>query len=103
MTLYVRSDDKGVLLSIRLSPGASRNQIMGTNLDATGKSSIKISVTAAPEKGKANSALINLLAKFLKHPKSDFEIVSGTSNRSKTVRIVGDSAYIEAELAQKLD
>lgn len=89
-------------MNIRLSPGASRNQIMGVGFNASGKPSVKISVTTVPEKGKANSALMKLLAKLLKCPQSDFEIVAGRLDRNKTVRIVGDPARIEAELAHKI-
>jgi len=103
MISFARRGVTGVLLNIRLSPGASRNQIMGIGFDNAGNPSVKISVTAVPEKGKANSALMKLLAKLLKRPQSDFEIVAGRLDRNKTVLIAGDPAHIEAELAQKID
>lgn len=46
---------------------------------------LKISVTTAPEKGKANQAVLKLLARTLKHPVSEIQILSGQHHSSKTV------------------
>jgi len=57
-----------------------------------------VKVTAPPDKGKANAAVVKLLSKALKLPKSAFEITAGETARLKTLRIDGD----ESELASKL-
>lgn len=103
MTSYLKKDDTGVFLNIRLSPGASHNRITGFASDSSGRRSVKISVTAVPEKGKANTALVKLLSKSLKNPKSHMEIVAGKLDRNKTVHILGEPSLIEKELVRNID
>ena len=60
---------------------------------------LKIKVTVPPEGGKANKAVVELLSKALKVPKSSIEIVRGESSRIKTVRIEGiDLAKLQEKL-----
>lgn len=72
-------------LHIRLTPKAAQTRILGWADDAGGQKILKISVTAPPEKGKANKALIDFLAKTLKIAKSDIEIIKGETDRNKTI------------------
>jgi uncharacterized protein YggU (UPF0235/DUF167 family) len=53
---------------VRLTPKARRTAFLGWSEDAEGRRVLKASVTAAPEKGKANAALIALLAGHWRHP-----------------------------------
>lgn len=69
-------------LNIKVVPGASRDQIVGWLGDA-----LKIKVTAPPEKGKANEAVVTLLAKTLGVRCDTIEIVSGHGSPAKTVDI----------------
>ena len=69
-------------LNIKVVPGASRDQIVGWLGDA-----LKIKVTAPPEKGKANEAVVTLLAKTLGVRRDTIEIVSGHGSPAKTVDI----------------
>ncbi len=77
-------------LSIRVQPRASRNAI---EFDGE-RSDVKITVrvTAAPEGGKANDAVVALLAKRLRVPKSSVRIVRGHKSRDKRISIEGVSA-----------
>jgi len=59
---------------------------------------LKARVTAAPEKGKANASLVELLAERLKIPKSAIEIASGETSRVKSIRITGDADALAARL-----
>lgn len=88
---------KGVLLDIRLSPNASANRIGALEKAGDGKERLKISVTAIPEKGKANKALIKFLAKELGFPQRDIELAAGQTDRNKTVLITGE---VEAVLSK---
>lgn len=81
----------GINISIRLTPKAKQEQISGTAKDEHGKTFIKISVTAVPEKGKANAALIKFLSKKWSIAKSSFNIVSGETDRNKVLHITGNS------------
>ncbi len=74
---------------MRLTPGARREGIGGLWTDATGDAWLAASVRTVPEKGKANAALIALLADRLDCPKSMFSLESGDTNRLKRVRIIG--------------
>lgn len=90
---------QGLRLFVRLTPKASRDRIDAVACEADGGTVLKAMVTAVPEDGKANAALIKMLAKEWKLAKSDFEIVSGATDRRKTLLISGDGA----ELALRLD
>lgn len=89
---------KGVTLNVRLTPGARKNGIHGVMDIADGKRAFKISVTAVPEDGKANKALIDLLAKELKVPKSAIHLVSGETNRQKVLLVEGETAALAEKL-----
>jgi len=72
------------LLKIKVVPGSSRNHIAGWLGE-----SLKIRVTANPEKGKANDAVVTLLADTLKIPKQDITLSSGASSPRKVFKISG--------------
>lgn len=71
-------------LQIRVVPRANRNSI-----EVGSDGQIKIRVTAAPERGKANDAVIAMLSKRIGVPKRNIEIVRGHTARDKTVRVEG--------------
>ena len=89
----------GLRLAVRLQPRARKTEIDGLAALADGGVALKARVTAVPEGGKANAALIALLAKTWRLPKGAFEIASGRSDRTKTLLIAGDPASLEAKLA----
>lgn len=70
------------LLKIKVVPGSSRNHIAGWLGE-----SLKIRVTANPEKGKANDAVVTLLADTLKIPKQDITLSSGAPSPRKVFKI----------------
>lgn len=92
----------GVRLHIRLTPKASRDAIQGLAPEADGGQVLKASVTAVPEDGKANVALIQLLSKAWKLPKSGFEIIAGATDRRKTLLIHGDTQTLLDHLRQRI-
>ena len=59
-----------------------------------GSAVIRVRVTAVPDKGKANAAVIVLLAKALGVPKSAISVVSGETARLKTIAVAGDPAVL---------
>lgn len=93
----------GIAVSVRLTPKAAADRIDGIVEDAAGRAALKARVTAAPESGKANAALIGLLAKRWKLPKSSLSIAGGAKDRNKVVHIVGDPAALERRIAQWLE
>ncbi|MCH2394972.1 DUF167 domain-containing protein [Oceanibaculum sp.] len=93
----------GLRARIRLTPKAAADRIQGLIADDAGGVSLKIGVTAPPEDGKANAALLKLLAKNWKLPKSDLSIVLGATDRRKTVEIAGDSGLLMRRLTDWLE
>lgn len=88
MSVLGREGDD-LLLSVRLTPGATREGIGGCWTDEKGADWLTARVRAVPEKGKANAALIALLAKVLDWPRSAISLESGDTNRLKRLRIKG--------------
>ena len=74
-------------INIKVVPGSSNNVIAGWLGDT-----LKVRVTAAAEKGKANSAVVSLLANCLEMPKNKISIKSGHTSSRKSVLIDGISA-----------
>lgn len=70
-----------VMLRVHVQPGARRNEIVGPHGDA-----LKVRVAAPPVDGKANAAVVELLAEILDAP---VELVAGGSSRRKRLRITG--------------
>jgi uncharacterized protein (TIGR00251 family) len=83
-------------LQLRVSPGAKQSAIVGRHGAAW-----KVRVNAAPEDGKANAAVVKLLADTLSLRERDVEIVSGHASRDKTVALAGvRPEEIERRLAE---
>jgi len=80
--IEITSRNDGVYFSLKARPGARRTSIDGGHAGA-----LKVSVTAAPEKGKANDAIVELLAEELNLSRSSITIVRGETSSQKTVRI----------------
>lgn len=90
----------GLKVAVRLTPKASRDRIDGVAPEADGGRVLKVAVTAVPEDGKANAALIKLLAKQWKLPKTSIAVTAGATDRRKTLLISGDSAALRQRLEQ---
>ena len=93
----------GVTLSLRVTPNASRNAIEGIETLADDSTVLRVRVTAAPDKGRANKAVITLLAKSLGVPKSGITVKSGETARRKTIEIAGDPATLGAKITALAD
>ena len=78
------------VLRLRVTPNAGRDAIEGYETLADGTTVLRLRVSAVPDKGKANAAVLALLAKALGIPKSTLTITSGETARLKTVRIDAD-------------
>lgn len=86
---------EGVLLPVRASAGAKENAVRGRQEGA-----LKVSVTQAPEKGKANKALIQVLSKELGLKRAAIRLHSGETSRLKKFLISGISLE---ELRRRLE
>ncbi|MCF3640021.1 DUF167 family protein [Rhizobium sp. TRM95111] len=96
---FTRGEDH-VLLSVRLTPKGGDDRIDGVGQDASGAMHLKVRVRAVPEKGLANRALAELLARTAGVAKSAVSLVSGDTQRKKILRIEGDPEDILHKLGQ---
>lgn len=85
-------------LVVHLTPKSSHNKIEGWAEDANGQKNLRIKVTAVPEDGKANEALIKLLSKTLRIPQSRISLVRGDTSRIKQLEIQGEMRDVEKRL-----
>lgn len=92
----------GVRVAVRLTPKASRTAVQGLADDADGSRVLKVAVTAVPEDGKANAALIKLLSKVWKVPKTSISVVAGATDRRKILLVEGDPAVLVPILEEKI-
>jgi uncharacterized protein len=81
---FLRVQPDGVLLSVKLQPRASANEIG----DALGDE-LRIKVTAPPVDAAANEALVKFLAQHLDCPRNRVELVRGHTSRHKTLKLYG--------------
>ena len=75
---------KGSALAVRVTPRASRNEIVGLLDDGT----VKVRIAAPPSDNEANDTLIAFLAEVLGVPRSRLDIVAGLTGRDKLVSII---------------
>ncbi len=95
---WIGGTDGSLLLKVKASPGSKREGISGVHGDA-----LKIAVTAPPEKGKANRAVVEVLARALGLVRRDVAVESGATSREKRIRIGGiGRSELEARLAKLL-
>jgi uncharacterized protein (TIGR00251 family) len=85
----------GCILPVRAQPGARRAGILGEHAGA-----LKVAITAPPEDGRANKALVELLAKALNRKRSQVKLLSGETSRDKRFLVQGvRKAYLETRVA----
>ena len=82
---FITTIRDGILLDLRVSPGAGRSSVEGPY----GETALKLKVAAPPLDGKANAEAVRLLAAFLGVPRSDVTIVRGASSRDKVILVRG--------------
>ncbi len=76
-------------LSLKVIPKSSRNRVVGWVGER-----LKVQVTAPPERGKANDAVVELLAEALGLSKKQVRIVAGETSPLKTVEVDGEDALL---------
>jgi uncharacterized protein len=84
MALTIQPHAEGATLALRVQPKAKRNAILGEQAGA-----LKVSVTAPPEDGRANDAVLALLREEYHFQRSQLELLSGQTNRNKVVLVRG--------------
>lgn len=98
MTGPYQKQSAGVLIRVRVTPNASKDRVAGLWSGPEGEARLAVRVTAPPDKGRANKAVLKLLAKALGLPKSAVSLTGGEKDRLKTVAVEGDCRDIIARL-----
>ena len=90
---WIHPTGTGYTLKIQVAPGAAESQIVGPYGDR-----LKIRIAAAPEKGEANKALLDFLARRLGLTKNSLRLKSGARDRTKVVEIIS----LEPQIRERL-
>jgi uncharacterized protein (TIGR00251 family) len=96
---WYRKEAGALVVAVRLTPRADRDVIDGITTLSDGRVALKARVRAVPEDGAANIALVALMAKSLRVPKSAVDVASGQAQRLKQIRISGDADDLARRLA----
>ena len=92
----------GVRVAIRLTPRGRADRIEEIARLADGAAVVKVSVRAPPAEGRANAALLQLLAREWGLAPRDLAIASGLKNRNKSVHVAGNPAALLQRLGAAL-
>lgn len=95
--IAVRPHADGATLAVRAQPGAKKSAVLGEHAEA-----LKVAVAAPPEGGRANAALVDVLADALGVRRSQVELVSGATNRTKLFLVRGVTADAVAARVREL-
>ena len=87
--MQAKQPERTFRFAVRLTPKGGRDAIDGWRTNANGKKMLAARVSAAPEDGKANEALVKLIARTLHVGKSKVRIVTGATSRLKIVEVEG--------------
>jgi uncharacterized protein len=101
MDIPATPDAQGIVIHVRLTPKSSTAGITGAARHGE-NAVLKAYVTAPPEDGKANAALLHMIAGWLGVPKSAVTVASGQKSRLKSVRVAGDSAALVGRVSELL-
>ena len=96
--IALESRDTGIVLPVRAQPGAKKNALTSEHAGQ-----LKVSVTQAPEKGKANAAIIDVLVEALGLKRSQVSLVSGETSGQKKFLITGITLEVlQARIAARI-
>ncbi|MBB5519404.1 DUF167 domain-containing protein [Amphiplicatus metriothermophilus] len=96
---FYQAVEGGFLLQARVIPGAAKNETAGLRRGPDGTARLVVRVASPPDKGRANRAVVETLARALGLPKSAVSIRAGEKDRLKTIAIADDSAAVAEQLA----
>ena len=94
---FLRRASDGVTIEVRVQPRARR-----TALEYAGDGALRAAVTAPAEDGKANRAVIDLIADEWRLAKSTLSVTRGAANRDKVVKLAGEPAVLAGRISQWL-
>ncbi len=92
--LFTLGSDGVIRFMVRVTPKASRERIDGVVIDSDGVPLLRIAVTEVPEGGKANKAVLALMAKQLGVAKTQLTVQTGAAERRKLLCLKGDATEL---------
>ena len=98
-----RATAGGLVIHLRVTPNAGLDRIEGIEVRDDGQAVLRLRVKAVPDKGKANAAVVALLAEALGIAKGKVSVIAGETARLKTVAVDGDSAELVGRLETLLE
>ena len=91
----------GVILRVRVTPKSSKDVVEGLDATAQGPA-LKVRVRAVPDKGAANAAVAETVARWLGVPKSTVRLAGGSTSRVKSLAITGDAGTLSRQLDRRI-
>ncbi len=91
----------GVILRVRVTPKSSKDAVEGLDATAQGPA-LKVRVRAVPDKGAANAAVTETVARWLGIPKSAVTLAGGSTSRVKSLAITGDVDALSRQLDRRI-
>tara|TARA_R100000656_G_scaffold12715_2_gene13107 strand:- start:215 stop:556 length:342 start_codon:yes stop_codon:yes gene_type:complete len=101
--LPFRRSEEGLKVFVRVTPNAGADRIEDVMRSADGRAWLKVRVRAVPDKGLANKAVIAVLAKAWRVPKSSLGVIAGATDRNKTLQVGGDVEGAEMKISRWFD
>jgi len=101
LALDIRRVSEGVMLKVRLTPKSSRDAVVGIEIFG-GEAVLKARVRAVPEDGRANAALEQLIAHWLKVPPSSVSVAQGGKSRIKQISVEGDAETLARSIEARV-
>jgi uncharacterized protein (TIGR00251 family) len=92
----------GLSVELKVTPGAKADRVDGVERQDDGTALLRVRLKAPPADGKANQALVKLLAKRWGLAKSDVTLAAGATGRRKRLHLTGDPDALAARLAREL-
>ena len=89
---------EGARVALRVTPRAASSRVQGVEVNGAGQAHLAVRISAPPEGGKANAALIKLLARRWRLPQRSLELVSGAGTRHKVLHVHGSPDALIARL-----
>lgn len=103
MTAVFTPCKEGVLVSVRVTARAQRDEVTGVRRASDGSAALSVRVRAVREQGKANKAVTETVAKALGVAKSTVRIKSGETSRNKILLVCGEPDEIVAIMTPQLE
>ena len=97
MAITITPHAEGAALAVRVQPKAKRNAVLGERAGA-----LRVSVTAPPEEGRANDAVLALLREHFNLQRSQIALLSGPTNRNKVVLVRGVTPQQLSKLIERM-